>query len=175
MHRHTTNSISTASAVSWALKKLISRREGPGAKWGLKYQLPLMGERGKKLMDATFPQILCFLFHFSSIWFLLESDNSIQWGKNNSDWTNMRCRSGKNAKSKMCRCKCVRSHNLHGQKKLYLSGGKIQGLFFFYCGLGLFTNSITWGSWHHDKIIQIKTGWDDAFLCELEVHGENIY
>lgn len=55
-------------------------------------------------MDATFPQILCFLFHFSSIWFLLEGDNSIWWGKNNSDWTNMRCGEGV---AKMQSLKCA--------------------------------------------------------------------
>lgn len=36
----------------------------------------------------------------------------------------MRCRSGKNAKSKMCRYKCVRSHNLHEQENyICLEGG----------------------------------------------------
>lgn len=68
MHRHTTNSISTASAVFSALQKLISRKEGRGTKRGLKYQLPLMGEKEKKLMDATFPEIHCYSINFSLIY-----------------------------------------------------------------------------------------------------------
>lgn len=63
MHRHTTNSISTASAVLLALrkKKAYFKTRSPGTKWGLQYQLPLMGERGSR-RTPHFQNSLAFSF-----------------------------------------------------------------------------------------------------------------
>lgn len=48
----------------------------------MKPQISITTDRrvGKELMDATFPQILCYSFHFGLIYayiFLLQGDNSI--------------------------------------------------------------------------------------------------
>lgn len=64
MHRHTTNSISTASAVFHALRKLISRKRRPGRKTRPQISITTDGREQEKLMDATFPQILSLFFSF---------------------------------------------------------------------------------------------------------------
>lgn len=86
MHRHTTNSISTASAVFLALKKKpISRREVQGAKWGLQYQLPLMGERGSR-RTPPFLNSLAFFFISAQYGFILWGDKAIWWGGILHNW-----------------------------------------------------------------------------------------
>lgn len=86
MHRHTTNSISTASAVLLALrKKAYFKKRSPGTKWGLQYQLPLMGRGVAGGHHISKIRLLSLSFQLN-MFFILWGDKAEWWGGILHDW-----------------------------------------------------------------------------------------
>lgn len=174
MHRHTTNSISTASAVFWALKKLISREEKAGAQneaSNINYHWWERGEKSWRMLHF----LKSFAFFFISVQYgfyyraITAYDEEkliligLIWDVGVAKMRSLKC----------VECECVCTHNVYEQEQtvgLYLHAGRIQGQFFYHCGFAVFVNSIT----KNDKITHIKPGWNDAFLHDAkEQHGDN--